>query len=202
MAFSGCACLFNCMPKCTSNCHGGNLSFALDQPTSTIGVSTAVLNSPRGVVAKFVDTASTTTPTAAGVSAFNPAGISANVSVTGGNLSGSTGIAVVKVLNSNNQVLKSRQFAYTIAGSTIYLQNPSSVKSWMQNNASALINNGAQAVKISANIPILKSLNSSSVNVKTTINYDATSVAMLSKNFRANLSGTCSKIKGVTCERR
>ncbi len=176
----GSACVANC--KCTSNC---TVTFGLQEPTSTLGIDSQVLYSPQGVVAKLVAGGNAVAPTANMVQNFDPSVLTAQVTVQGGHLAGSTGIASVKVLDSNGKVLATKLAPYAIDGNTLYLQDPATLKSWLTTNRQVLINEGATGVYVSANLPMTQNQNSLGVQVKATVFYNGQAVGSVTNNYSA-----------------
>lgn len=166
-------------------------SIGLSQPTSTLGISQSVLNSPYGTAAKLVVGASTLAPTAdmvnmvqSMVQNFDPSELTAQVAVQGGHLAGASGIARLKVLNAAGKVLATRDAAYAINGNTIYLQDPGALKSWLTTHGSALTKEGANGILVAVNLPMIRNPNTPSVHVKTTINYNGILIGSVTGNFR------------------
>jgi len=164
-----------------------NKSIGLSQPTSTLGISQSVLNSPYGTAAKLVVDASTLAPTddmVNMVQSFDPSELTAQVAVQGGHLAGATGIVRLQVLNAAGKVLATKDATYAIAGNTLYLQNPATLKSWLTTNGQALLNEGATGVYVAANLPMIRNPNTPGVYVKTMIYYNGTLIGSTTGNFR------------------
>ncbi len=186
---------------------GGSLkrdTVGLSQPSNALGISQSVLNSPYGTAAKLTANVGVIAPTFARVEMvkyFDPSELTAQVAVQGGHLAGATGIARLQVLNVAGKVLATQDATYAIAGNVLYLQNPDALKSWLSTHGSALVKEGASGILVAANLPLIRNPNAPSVYVKTTINYNGTSIGSTTGNFRGlrGLHHGCG-IAGVHCK--
>ncbi len=181
-------------------------TFALSLPTNTRGISQGVLNSSYGTAAKLVVSArSSIVPPADMVNmvvqSFDPSELSVQVAVQGGHLAGASGVVRLKVLNAAGKVLATKDAAYAINGNTLYLQNPGALKSWLRTHGSALVKEGANGIRVAANLPMIRNPNAPSVHLMTTIKYNGTLIGSITGNFRGlrGLHRGCG-IVGVHCK--
>ncbi len=165
-------------------CHTNVNSIGISQPTSTLGISQRVLNSPYGTAAKLVVSVSAVAPEASMLQYFNPSELTVQVDMQGGHLAGATGIARLNVLDTAGKVVATKDVPYGIGGNTLYLQNPGAIKNWLTTQGPALIKKGANGIYVSANLPMIRNPNSPAVSVKTTIYYNGTSIGSATGSFK------------------
>jgi hypothetical protein len=142
-----------------------------------VGVSSTIIESPDGVVARVAGSA-TGTVTTADLEAFDPSELSLQLSASDGVLYGSSGIATVHLLDSGG-VLATQYFPITIEGTTAFLTSPGTLTSWLEQYVSS-----ATGISVSVNVSALQSA-SSGVTFNAVLDYDGVPI---SNNVSATIS--------------
>lgn len=162
-------------------------ALALGQPTDTLGISQAVIDDSHGTAAKLMAAARSDVPTVDVVKSFDPAQLVAQLDMQGGHLAGSAGVVQLKVTNSSGKVLTTKDAAYAIAGGTLYLKNPEGLRNWLASHAPALISQGANGIRIAANLPLIQDPGSSGVRLRAIVKYDNHAILSTTGRFWAPL---------------